>query len=341
MFSGNLDVPFLFLFVLSVFLFESWQDKCKHANLLLLATSVSLSFLWLTKTLIGFLILPVLLADYLLLSKTRRPPWSSLAKLISIAILFTLPWYVFNYLIEPRFLVHHFFNIGLRQNEFLFSLEALKNTLLYLRSGIGKWYYPVLISPFFLLALRLLDKNRRHSRWLDMIWVLIIITPFLLSANTQVWHLLPAYPPLFLLITDFIDDFIQFFAKKYSSVLILSLISGFVVISLKQFIDIIPLLKSSGSISEKEISLAAAAIESQVYFNSTFLPAFVYYSEQEFVDPLWLRPKAYAFMTKCLTIGCNAAFVVKKNDLDDLDRDLIEYNVLSNAGDYSIIQAKK
>jgi 4-amino-4-deoxy-L-arabinose transferase-like glycosyltransferase len=339
-FSGNLDVLFLFLYLLSIFIFEKWLERPKSSFFLLLLTSTTLSVLWLTKTMIGFSILPILLTYFFVTPKNNRPAGMQLIKLLLFALVLTLPWYIFNYFLDDNFLIHHFFTIGMRKNEYMISIESLSTTLLYLRSGIGKWYYFVLISPA--LALIWLIKNFGQNRvlFVDLIWLIMVLLPFFLSNNTQVWHLIPAYAPLFLLVTHAAKQFNVYIPKPFSRLSSLVIVGFFSVLAVNQFIHIMPLLKTNDRTSEKAIGLAARNIDRHIYFKELFLPSFIYYSEQEHVSPLWLKEDAFAFMKKCLIASCKNVFIVNQTDIEELKKENIGFEIMASASNYSIIGAE-
>ena len=171
--SGNLDVPLLFFYLLTVFLGLLYQKKRK------LAVLVGLAFgcLLLIKTLVGVsagivLLFLLVSSKYSRKAKIKDGVLAGLATFVTI-----LPWYGYNAIFNSGFLYHHFIEIGLRagNSDFVSQGLQIKKILLYLHSGVGRWYTLSLAGVVFLSLF--FTKHKRLIAVL-FLWLLVVGGPF-------------------------------------------------------------------------------------------------------------------------------------------------------------------
>ncbi|MDA1317485.1 MAG: glycosyltransferase family 39 protein, partial [bacterium] len=171
--SGNLDSPFVFFYILTIYLSLLSRKNMKLFPL----TMVSFGALMLTKTLVGASALPIigLLLFSQLLNIVKNWKWI-LAGLASFAIV-VLPWYMIQKETYSNFIEHHFFTIGTRGNSAASYLQLeYELPLFYLHMGIRKWYKLWLVSGgVLLITLRFL----RPKVLIVLLWNAVILYPFL------------------------------------------------------------------------------------------------------------------------------------------------------------------
>lgn len=194
--SGNLDSIFIFFYILTIFLALKSSRNFKWFP----ATMASFGGLILSKTLVGFsagILIIFLTAGQLI--KLKKNWWLTL---LAIIVLLTVayPWYYFHIKTNPLFIQEHFIITGMR-NKPLASYFKLNATLplFYLHMGVRKWYYIWLISLAFLT---ITFKFLKKPIFFILLWNLIVLYPFLTSDKTEIWHLIPVYLPIALLIAS-------------------------------------------------------------------------------------------------------------------------------------------
>ena len=325
--SGNLDVPLLFFESLTV-LFVLQKQK-KFLNL----AGVSLGVLFLTKTLVGVGVLPVVF--YLLWQKRKNLQTKDFFKALIIFLMVLLPWYMFTQLMNDNFYYHHFFEIGARGQSNSFDLENLRQGLSYLAIGIGKWY-KVFLGSFGLLLVGLIKEKKNLSKVLLLILWLVGFSAFLFSGKVEIWHLLPMYPPIALLIAYSLVSFVELIKVKYLKIFLVIGCLSLTVFQFRQFANLIYLPNSFSA--EKDISIQAAKYD-QIYLMETFLPVSVYYSQKN-VYPLHWDPQAYQKMTRLLKDQPEAVFIINQTLLNSLNDDEIGFDVITQNASYMIVGGK-
>lgn len=280
--SGNLDVPLTFFFLLTLFL------ALKKS---LLPWSVSLIFLFLTKTLVPFTIIPSLLIIF-----WGKIPW----KYFFIFIFFFGGWFLIQGFIKPNFL-NHYLGIGLpgvtSKPDFIENFKLIKE---YLHSGIGKWFWPGVISIFLSLILR-----QKRFLILSLFFITFFI-PFIFSEKGHIWHLIPLYS---FLILSFFGFFLIILQKIINNRILVNSILLIVAIAVssfqikiawRQFIDI-PAFISDEAILSKE----AAKFSGEFFIDGDFVPTAVYYSGKivsqistDGIKPLFKKESTFTLITK-------------------------------------------
>lgn len=266
--SGNLDVPLTFFFLLTLLL----ALKSVKSKNFLLPWSVSLAGLFLTKTLVPFTIIPALFIIF----------WKSKFKLTDFLWPLVLimgavgGWFLLNITKDINF-IKHYLNIGLpgikTETNYLENLKLIKE---YLHSGIGKWFWPGVVSVFFSLFLR-----QKRFLILSSFFTFFFI-PFVFSQKGHIWHLIPLHPILILsffgLLYVLLEKIIHQRLIVVVLVLALSLYFSFIQIKTAwyQFIDI-PAFVSDEAILSKE----AKKFSQNLYADGDFVQTAVYYSDKK------------------------------------------------------------
>ncbi len=289
--SGNLDVPLTFFFVLTVYLALLASENRKY----LVLFSLSLAFLFLIKTAVPFTLLPTIVFIFITAKKVKL---SELKRPFLLFFFLVGGWFLYQGVHQPGFL-KHYFKIGLPgvgvETSFSENLKLMKD---YLHNGIGKWFWPGIIS----LVLGPFTFQKKY--WILSIFFFSFFTPFLFSQKGHIWQLVPLHPFMIIaffgftvLLFDKVADFFLYcsgkLGKRFRSINgLLStvkfpviffgiLVIGFYYSYLQikrdwyEFIDI-PAYISDEAILSKE----AGKFKEKFYIDEDFGPAAIYYSEK-------------------------------------------------------------
>lgn len=328
--SGNLDIPFLFFELMTIFFLL--QKK----KIYLAMAIVSFSALVLTKTLVGFGILPVMI--FLLWQNKKNISKKIAFQLIFLFLIIVLPWYVYNQILDDNFLYHHFFEIGSRGDSNKFDFSSLKQSLFYLSIGVGKWYKVFLISVSLAVINFIRQKNKFNYKFL-FLWFLGFM-PFLLSSRAEIWHFIPIYPIVALLIPVSINDFLAIFFKKNPFIEVL-LIFSFVIIGVYQFRQFSNLMYFPHSVKsdEKDIALKSKNYDN-IHLLETFYPAMVFYTQKHIVPLNW-EEDSHGILLNKLDRNTDDVFVINTNLKSQLEREGIDFVVLEKNDSYYLIKSNK
>jgi len=214
--SGNLDALFLFFYIATVFTAFLSTKSFRW----FLVCMMMFGALIMTKTLAGTsaaILILWLILPYAFKSK-RNLLYLALGGIIFYIIVF--PWYQYQLSTHSDFYQQHFINIGQRNRELNFvTLTHLEwqLPLFYLHMGVRKWYYiwqltfiilSIGIIGYFIYGLTLFAKKKKFNNWEYLhkifgliIWNVVILYPFLTTSLTEIWHLIPTYAPLALVIS--------------------------------------------------------------------------------------------------------------------------------------------
>ena len=312
--SGNLDILLTFLFLLTLLL----AVKAVKKKIYLTPLALSLSFLFLTKTLVPLTIIPVLII--LLWGQKLR-----LKDLIKPGLIFLIivgGWIVNGLIKQPDF-ISRYLMIGLpgvnTQTDHSANFKQIKE---YLHSGVGKWFWLGVAS----IAVGLILRQRRFFAL--SAFFIIFFLPFIFSTRGNIWHLIPLYPVMILSFFGFAHYLLGTFLKLtlsslrkqgsitggYSlliqwipaftgmTILIVSFYVSFIQIRQMwyQFIDI-PKFVSDEAILSKE----AGKYPYELILDEDFLPAAVFYSgksakiisRDEFI-PYFENEESFLMITK-------------------------------------------
>lgn len=333
--SGNLDIPFFFFELCLAYALLRLRDHRVWFYL----TSASFACLLLTKTLVGVGMLPVILLMFWLNRDSIQRKTLLRSLLLWCGIV--LPWYVYNQILDYRFLYHHFVAVGTRGEYNSYGVQALLSSLSYLRIGIGKWMKICVLGAGLTVPLFLLSKETRTKLLFLVLWLGGFAGPFLLSSKTEIWHLIPLYAPLALLTSYVLFSAIDYAPKfKQKSVLVWGLTLAMLALAAFQFRQFSNLIYPNGHpfSAEKDISLRASGY-SFVYLMGDFYPASVYYSNTK-VSYLHLERESYPKMVAILDDPkFNGALIVIPDQRRQLEEGKIPFLVRDQNNNFLIIQS--
>lgn len=267
--SGNLDIPLTFLFILSFLLAIKSAKNDKY----LIPLSFSLSFLFLTKSVVPFTILPALI--FILWKKINT---RSLLAPVIIFISVTAPWFLINQINHPD-LIQRYLSIGypgLKTSTSIF--ENILLTKMYLHNGIGNWFiYGFLAIPLGLLI--------NHKKYLPItIFIAVFLLPFSFSNKGHIWHLIPLYP--FWILSFF--GIVDFFFKKYKFVVMAILFFLISWIQIKR--NWYEIISAPPYTTDVEIlSTKSKEYDYPLYLDDDSVPEAVFYSDKKVVERTYGR----------------------------------------------------
>jgi len=340
--SGNLDAVFIFFYLLTFYCAVKVKNNYKWIYL----AAASFALANLTKSAIALtLIIPIifLFRIYKIKLKIKEIIISAVVFLIILA-----PWLIINYQNFGFGFLKHTYDVGFRsQARMMPNLAEIGSSLtfLYLHFGIREWFYPAIIS--LIGALLFIFKNRLLIP--VYIWILILLTGFLTNAKTEIWHLIPLYPILGLLIAFFFFQIAALFMGKLfkistsRSIKVASLITiiSFVVFASKQVYE----FKNEVKLFDREKSgLAQTAkmaqgLPEQLYLDGEFfLPQATFYSQKtvilakgqgppidNLIGIVNFGPKPFLLLTELWRL-----------ETDDIDK--TKYEILSEYKGYVLIR---
>lgn len=325
--SGNLDSFLTLFFILTLLLALKAVKNKKY----LIPFSLSLSFLFLTKTLVPFTIIPSLIIIF------WRPKSLTVKDLIvplGIFLVLVGGWAINQ--IQHKDFIERYFAIGMPGTGGKFDLTANFNqTKLLLHNGIGKWFWPGMMSS--VVGLFLLQK-----RFLILsLFFAVFFAPFLFSAKGGIWHLIPLYPIMILAFFGLawvIAEKAANIVSKNKMLITLPLIALSIYVSYPQikrawyeFIDIQPYR------SDEQILSQEASKYSQDLFisSSDFRPVAVFYSNKSVPQIiLGMRlPELFASNQQFLLI-------VQENDLANTAISKDSYQIIKKDRDKVLVLKK-
>lgn len=214
--EGNLDIILVFTILFSIWL----SFKVKENIQLLPILAIPLSFMFLTKTIIGIGIIPVIL--FIFYESGKKINFKLLITFLIIFLLIFLPWYIINYLkYGIPFIDRNIFVTGLKKSSYKEFLNGnyisgfyLNRNLLNLQNGISLWYKPFLIS----LVGSLIFLKKKSFQIL-FLWLVVYFFFFFTSNKTELWHFIIIYPPIALLISAFLFNFFEKIFSLFSKLI--------------------------------------------------------------------------------------------------------------------------
>lgn len=291
--SGNLDAIFLFMFLLTIYFFVKSQ---KHSLFLYMA-AVSFSLLFMTKTFAGVAVLLPMAAFYIVNIKRFMIRIKSLIIAAFLAVYILVPWLVSNYILYKTSFLHSLFENAVKPGkQYLPNLLELHKSVAmqYLHFGIREWYYPAIIALFGSIFF-----VRKFPNVLVLYaWIVPLLTAFIINQKTEIWHLIPIYPALGLMIGFFLSS-----AFEYSYSLVKKLgrmnLKKETLIFGKSFIIAAVFILGAKQIYEfrNEVKLfdhyttglaftanAARYVDGELYLdNEHLLPSTVFYSQKKVI----------------------------------------------------------
>ncbi len=267
--SGNLDIILTMFLLLTILLALKATENKKF----LLPFATSLSLLLLTKTMVPFTIIPALILIF------YRKGSYKFKDLVLPAFLFLIisgGWFI-SQIVQFSSFLPTYLGVGLRGvNLNAAHIDNLNLAREYLHSGIGRWFWPGILS----LVLSLFFMQKRF--FILIVFFISFILPIIFSPKIQIWHLIPLFPVLILLYFGFTYSFLEKYLTKwrfplYAIILIFSFYIYFNQIKMiwYQFIDI-PAFISDEAILSKE----AGKYPQELIVDGEYRPAALFYSEK-------------------------------------------------------------
>ena len=185
------DVPFTFFFTLAIFFYVKGLTKSKYLTFLGLPLGLAL----LTRSVVGFLALGIILA-HLVLTKRHRALRSSWL-ICGIALALALPsvWYVSQFRLHgAAFLASH---LEFLNSKILAPPGASRWTTIFnYPVALLKYYWPWL--PFLVAGLvmeaRAAIREKNQTAVLLVVWVLAVLVPFSFAETRYPRYILPVFP---------------------------------------------------------------------------------------------------------------------------------------------------
>lgn len=337
--SGDLDSIFIFFYLLTVF----FSLKSKNNFKWFIPTMISFALLLLSKTMVGASVGVLILFNNL--GQVFKSKKNFTITLISIVVFFLIltPWYYVQWTNFEHFYEEHFIAVGMRNKGIssMFHLESFL-PMFYLHMGIRKWYYIWIVAVgFIIITFRFIKKEF----FLLLLWNLIVLYPFLTTNETQIWHLIPVYLPISLLIAGGVYWGKELFVKvtklkKLNWLANLFYILFFLIISglqIKNFYkEVYP--TSHFVPDDVDISKKAAKYNVPIYLDDNFTPVAVFYSGKrmhsliDLPDP---NKKAVPFFQNQQG---EFVLITRNYILRELDNAGLKYKVLDSNSFLSIIK---
>ncbi len=353
--SGNLDSLFVFFYICTIYTALKSRENVKWFPVV----GILFGALILTKTLVGVSALPLIaLTNWQHILHLRKSIVWLLGGVFSFFCV-VLPWYYTNWYWYPDFYTHHFIVIGTRgktADSYLHLQYELP--LFYLHMGVRKWYWVWVASIVFLLGTyRFIKKEIGFV----FVWNAIVLYPFLTTDQTHIWHLIPVYIPLALVIALAGNEAIilfnqtaNFLSKKFlislpvklllfQNVFASVLIIGATVIGIWQFqIFYHEVFPSNRYIPDDvDISLKASRYDQAIYFDDDYLPIAVFYSGK-FMKQMAYEADERKTLVNLFNSSENDFIVITRNwALNNLKENNLKFNVLESNNSFSIVERKQ
>ncbi len=336
--SGDLDSVFIFFYLLTIF----FSLKSKNNFKWFIPTIISFALLLLSKTMVGASVGVLILFNNL--GQVFKSKKNFIITLIGIVVLFLIltPWYYVQWTNFEHFYEEHFIAVGMRNKSFatFFHLETFL-PLFYLHMGIRKWYYIWIAAVgFIIITFRFIKKEF----FLLLLWNLIMLYPFLTTNETQIWHLIPVYLPISLLIAGGVywgkELFIRVTKlKKLNWLANLFYILFFLIISGLQIKNFYKEVYPTSHFIPDDVDIAKKAAKYQVpiYLDDNFTPVAVFYSGKKIYSLIDLpdpNKKAIPFFENQKG---DFVLITRNYILRELDNAGLKYKVLDSNSFLSII----
>lgn len=363
--SGNLDTIFVFMFLLTIYLFII---ACRKPRVLSVGTSarsdyilpsfiylsaISFALLFMTKTFIGVGALAPMGVYYLTNFKKSASGLVHLIFAVLIALYVLSPWLGSNYLIYGSSFIRSLFENATKPGQqFIPNLFDIHNslTLQYLHFGVREWYYPSIIS----LILSLFFIKKFPNVLTLYAWIIPLLAAFIITSKTEIWHLIPLYPAFGLLVGFFIYVFLKSSEKIIDKLKPLKMASKrlkFIGVSLAS-IAVLSLGIKQIYEFRNEINLfdhyttglaytakAAQNHQGELYLdNDNFLPSTVFYSQKKVILIRALKPPIN-ILKDFVDFGPRPSLLITEKWRLDADQvDPSKYQVVSSHQGYVLIR---
>lgn len=309
--SGNLDALSLFFYVATVYFAYLSAKSFKWFPL----CAVAFGALVMTKTLAGVSAIVIIL--WFIIPYLFRSKWNGIYVIAGVALFcgIVVPWYRYHLVTNSSFYQYHFIHIGARDKSFSvenYSKLSWELPLFYLHMGVRKWYDPwlaslVVVGVLVLLrlfqAVKSLSLRKKFEKWQELHhlfavigWNMVVLVPFLTTDKTEIWHLIPVYAPLALIVAYgayIVFDVTTILIKKIRISFISHLLSSQYVLAslyLLPFLFIIFLQiktfyaevfpSSKYVVDEVDILKKARKYNKTVVIDRDYVPIAVFYSQQ-------------------------------------------------------------
>ncbi len=353
--SGNLESPFVFFYILTVYLSLKSSQNFKWFPL----TMASFGALILSKTLVGAsaAVLILFLNFKQLINVKKNFLWLVLGILLFCLLVF--PWYQVQFKKYPNFYDYHFIQKGTRDKTFTSFFNLMPTQpLFYVHMGIRKWYrfwqasvVLSIVSFFYFLISYLKKRQKKIKETISIIvflllWNFVILYPFLTSEKTELWHLIPTYLPISLVVAFIfyeigmrIFSFLKLHEKVFQA-FYLCIIFIFSFIQIKNFWkEVYP--QSKYITDQVEISRRLTKYNEKIYLDIDYLPDAIFYSGKH-IDTLVYESNGELTFTRLFEIdGGNVIGVTKNWVVEDLVKKKFPITVLEKNNTYSIVTKPK
>lgn len=337
--SGDLDSIFIFFYLLTIF----FSLKAKENFKWFILTMISFALLLLSKTIVGLSAgILIIFNNFFQIFKNKKNFFISIIS-IFIFLIILIPWYYVQLNSFDNFYQEHFIAVGMR-NKTIKSYFHIEKFLpfFYLHMGIRKWYYIWIISlAFIFLTLRFIKKNYLFL----IIWNLIILYPFLTTNKTHIWHLIPVYPPISLIIASSVYWGKELFVKivrlkKLNKIANLLFILFFIFISFWQIKNFYKEVYPTSHFipDDVDISKKAAKYKEPLYLDDNFTPVAAFYSGKKINSLIDLPDPNKQMVNFFENQEDNFILITRNYSLKELDKKNMTYQVLEKNNFLSIIK---
>ncbi|MEK7633521.1 MAG: glycosyltransferase family 39 protein [Patescibacteria group bacterium] len=337
--SGDLDSVFIFFYLLTIYFSLKVKDNFNW----FIATMIAFACLIMSKTLVGLSIgVLIFFNNFKDIFKSK----TNFLKAIMGVILFLIivsPWYFVQLTSFEPFFREHFIAVGMRNKNLgsFFHIETFL-PLFYLHMGIRKWYYIWITSiGLIFITLRFIKKEFM----LLLFWNLLVLYPFLTTNETQIWHLIPVYLPISLIIAGGVfwgkELFIKFTRlKKLNWLANIFYILFFIFISGLQIKNFYKEVYPTSHFVPDDVDIAkkAAKYKIPIYLDDNFYPVAIFYSGKRIYSLIDLpdpNKKAVSFFENQQG---EFVLITRNYILRELDNAGLKYKILDSNSFLSIIK---
>ncbi|OGD87123.1 hypothetical protein A2164_04380 [Candidatus Curtissbacteria bacterium RBG_13_35_7] len=290
--SGNLDAIFVFMFLLTIYLFI----KTAKSRLYLYLSAMSFVLLFMTKTFIGVSVLAPIAVFLIVNLKKMKITLVSLALATSVTIYVLIPWYVSNRMLYGSIFLSNLFENAVKPGkQFIPNIFEIQRstTMQYLHFGVREWYYPAIIALFgsWIFIKRFPNVLVLYA------WAIPLLGAFIINSKTEIWHLIPIYPALGLMIGFFLSSSFEFLFSLINKLKLHKNLKNRILLSGKSLIILATLILCAKQIYEFKDGIglfdhrvtglaytakAARGLAGKLYLdNDNFLPSAVFYSQKK------------------------------------------------------------
>ncbi len=207
--------------------------------------------------------------------------------------------------------------------------------------GVRKWYYIWIAASGLLLAT---FRFIKRPYFLILLWNLIIFYPFLTTNETHIWHLIPVYLPMALIISSGVfwgkDLFVKILRlKKFDRLFNVAYVLIFTVVAIMQIKNFYPEVYPTSIYTpyDVDVSKHVATYKEKIYLDDDFYPVAIYYSGRQ-INSLINEPDGRKTALEFFRSGENNFVLITRNYvLDLMKKEGIEYKVNYQNKTYAII----